>query len=146
MYEEENAKEPSTPMQNIRVFSAKIEELDAQTRLADYEAEYLSSRIDTLKHNRPEDEDVSAELLAQMRKKRKTSAEHIKKSLALQSERATFLESTTDADALKRSELLEKILLSPTMKARGESDSRASQGRWKQKLIEFYDAGKPGSE
>jgi hypothetical protein len=99
MYEEENAKKPSTPIQNIRVFSAKIEELDAHTRLADYEAEYLSSQIDALKRDRPEDEDdnMRAELLTQMRKKRKTSAEYIKKSLALQSERATFLESTTDA-------------------------------------------------
>jgi hypothetical protein len=128
IYEEENAKEPSTPMQNIRIFSVKIEELDAKTRLADYEAEYLSSRIDTLKHDRPEDEDIRAKLLAQIRKKRKTSAEYIKKSLALQSEQATFLESTIDADALKRSELLKKILLAPTMKARGEYNSRASQG------------------
>jgi hypothetical protein len=146
MFGEENAREPSTPIQNIRIFSAKIAELNAQSRLENLEAEYLSDRIENSKRGSPEDEQERARLLEQMRKKRQTSAEYTEKSLALQSERATFLESTTDVDAFKRSKLLESILLAPTMQVRGECESRAGQGRWKQKLVEFYDAGKPGIE
>jgi hypothetical protein len=144
-YEEENAKEPSTPMQNMRVFSAKITELEALTRLTDVEAEHLSSQIDTLKRERPEDEDTIAELIDKMRKKRKTSAEHIQKSLALQSERATFLESTTGSNSMTRTELLETILLAPTKQKRGTVESRNGQKAWKESLVEFYDFGEPGT-
>jgi DNA-directed RNA polymerase alpha subunit len=68
IYEEENAKEPSTPMQRIRVFSRKIEELEAQIRLADCEAEYMSSQVDEiLNRDTPEDKDTIASLLQKIR-------------------------------------------------------------------------------
>lgn len=144
-FEQENATEPSTPMQAARVYTAKIEQLGAQSRLDDIEAENYSRRIDALKRTRPADDEEVAELLGNMRKKRISSAERQKKLLALHSEQATFLESTTNSTPLTRAEFLETILLTATRQARGEAESRNLQGPWKQSLVDFYDAGEPGS-
>jgi hypothetical protein len=144
-FEKANAKEPSTPNQNIRVFTAKIEELEALIRLRGLEAEGYSRQVESLKPTKPGDDEEIVRLLAQMRKGRKSSAELTKMSLALQSERATFLESTTDTTALTRSQLLGDILLEPMYKARGEGESRNRQSSWKQNLADFYNAGQPGS-
>jgi len=143
LFKAENAKEPSTPVKKVRIFSAKIDELDARRRLADCEAEQLCSAIDNLKRDRPDDDETVGHLLEQMRKRRRTSAEFANMSLALKSERATFLEGITDIDAQKRVELLESILLAPTKQARGEAEGRRAQNAWKQSLIEFYNAGNP---
>jgi hypothetical protein len=156
-YEKETAQEPFTTMQNMRVYSAKVEELAAQIQLADYEAEHLSSQmkdlsgqIENLKRDRPDadDEDMKAKLEVlrkRVKAKRATSAKYIERTLNLKSERATFLESTSDIGASKRAQLLEKLLLEPTKQARKQRN-RDGQNRWKQKLIEFYDSGKPASE
>jgi hypothetical protein len=144
LFQDENLKEPCTPEQRMRVYSAKIDELDAHARLQNCEAEHLSNLIETKKHERSEDdEDTIAELLEQLRKRRRTSSEHTKKALALRSERATFLESTSGSTALRRAELLENILLGPTKLGRRENDRRSDQNSWKQKLVEFFDAGNP---
>jgi hypothetical protein len=91
LFKAENAKEPSTPVKKVRIFSAKIDELDARRRLVDCEAEQLCSAIDNLKRDRPDDDETVGQLLEQMRKRRRTSAEFAKMSLALKSERAIFL-------------------------------------------------------
>ena len=132
-------------MQNARIFGAKIDELEALIRLEDLEAESYARQVDTKKRANPDDEEIAG-LVSEMRKNRKASAEHIKKSLQLQSERATFLESTTDANALTRTKLLETILLAPIDQALGKAEKRVHQKSWKASLIQFYDAGERGSE
>jgi hypothetical protein len=64
-------------MQNARIFSAKIDELEALIRLEDLETEDYARRVDTKKRANPGDEEIAG-LVTQMRKKRKASAEHIK--------------------------------------------------------------------
>jgi hypothetical protein len=144
-FQKENALGPSTPMQNARIFGAKIDELEALIRLEDLEAESYARQVDTKKRANPDDEEIAG-LVSEMRKNRKASAEHIKKSLQLQSERATFLESTTDANALTRTKLLETILLAPIDQALGKAEKRVHQKSCKASLIQFYDAGERGSE
>jgi hypothetical protein len=134
-FEKENAKSPSTRTQSMCVFSAKIDELEAQARLENLYAEYLSAQIEIFKHNRLDEEEERARLLIFMREKRQKSAKNTKMSLAFLSERATFLELAAGTSAVRRTRSLDKILLSTT-----------KQDGWKQKLVEIYEARKPGTE